>query len=93
MDYKKFGNYIENDYIKRNYLNDYVENNSIFDLATNQGKIGDQGIPTKLSNENINIYILNVNARIIARGNRMLEKLNDDSNKDELIMFTNDIKY
>jgi hypothetical protein len=92
-DYKKFGNYIENDYINKNYLNDYIENNYIFDLATEQGKIGDQETLTRLSNENINIYIMNVNARIIARGNRMLEKLSNDANKDVLLMFTNDIEY
>lgn len=90
--YNNFGEYIKKDYIKINYLNDYIENNSIFDLATKQGKIEGPHNFTRLSKENINIYIENVNARIIARGNRMLEKLKDPKNlnKDTLIMFTND---
>ncbi|WOO35808.1 hypothetical protein R2R35_18685 [Anaerocolumna sp. AGMB13020] len=89
--YNKFKWYINDGYIEMNYLNDYIDNNSIFDLATKHDKIKSRGSLEKITNETINTYIENVNARIIARGNRMLEKLKMNyTDKDILIMFTND---
>ena len=87
--YNEFGEYIKNNYIEINYLNDYIENNSIFDLATEQDKIKNRLTIKKITDKTIDIYINNVNARIIARGNRMLEELKNNYS-DKLGMFTND---
>lgn len=88
-DYKNFGDYIDTNYIEMNYLNDYVENDGIFDLATKQEKSKELTNPTLLSEENVKIYIENVNARIISRGNRMLDKLKNNY-PIKLEMFTDD---
>ncbi|MBZ9623654.1 hypothetical protein G9F71_012410 [Clostridium sp. FP2] len=58
-------------------------------MATKQEKIENRQNLTILSKENKNIYIENVNARIIARGNRMLEKLKNKYTGN-LEIFTND---